>query len=98
MDKCSLLVLDGVTLGFSLSTKYLGTILDQRSWIWNMEEGRNKRSHGALCMLTWGLRAQVQWLYVTVVLPVFTYGCLVWWHAIEVAYVQTNCRNMLMLN
>lgn len=82
--------LDGIELSLSSEAKYLGVILDQKlNWKRNSEE-RMKKGLNALYACrnsigkSWGLSPKVvHWLYVTIVRPIITYGCLVWWPALE---------------
>jgi ribonuclease HI len=78
----------GTTLSLASEVKYLGIILDSKlDWRRNIEVrvGRAltafyscRRMFGA----RWGMRpGMVHWLYVAVILPILTYGCLVWWRA-----------------
>lgn len=77
-------------LSLSDEAKYLGIILDRKlNWNKNMEE-RRKKAFNALYICkkfmgrSWGTSPKIShWLYTSVVRPVLTYGCLVWWTAIE---------------
>ena len=82
--------LGGVTLTLSDEAKYLGTVLD-RKLLWNRNvEERSKKGLMALYSCknsigkSWGLRPGIiHWLYTTIVLPILTYGCLVWWQGVN---------------
>jgi ribonuclease HI len=53
-----------------------------------------KRSFGK----TWGLKPRmVHWLYTTVVRPIITYGCLVWWPKVEQAQAKLKLNSVQRL-
>lgn len=82
--------LAGQTLKLSKQAKYLGVILDSKlNWNLNVEE-RRKKAYNALyiCMRcigrTWGLKPKIcYWIYNAIVKPILTYGCFLWWEAIN---------------
>ena len=83
-------ILDGVELKLSESAKYLGVFLDSKlHWKKNLQE-RLKRGLNAYhtCRNSigknWGLKPKVvNWIYTSIVRPILTYGCSVWWQALN---------------
>jgi ribonuclease HI len=82
--------LGGTELKLSDEAKYLGVILDKKlNWNTHIEE-RRKKAYNALYICrrfagsSWGLAPRIShWLYTSVVRPILTYGCLVWWTALS---------------
>lgn len=82
--------LNGVSLCRSKQAKFLGIYLDEKlNWNNNIQE-RIKKSLNAFYACnsmigkTWGINPKmVLWLYKTVVIPILTYGSLVWWEAVR---------------
>ena len=76
----------GTMLSLSTEVKYLGIVLDSKlDWRRNTEARVGKAltafySCRRMFGTRWGMRpGMVHWLYVAVILPILTYGCLVWW-------------------
>ena len=90
--------LKGEELKLSDQAKYLGVILDRKlNWNQHIEE-RRKKAYAAqyICRRfsgsTWGLIPKIShWLYISVVRPILTYGCIVWWPAL----LRTTARKRL---
>ena len=92
MEAFKLPILNGVELKLSKEAKYLGIYLDSKlSWKRNIEERMRKGLNAYYTCRNsigknWGLRpGVVYWLYTSVVRPVITYGCVVWWRALRVS-------------
>lgn len=85
------------TLQLSKEARYLGVILDSKlNWKANTEY-RTKKALIAfnMCRRTfgkrWGMRPYiVYWMYTAIILPILTYGCLVWWNSVN---VKTQLRS-----
>ena len=96
--------LAGETLKISEYAKYLGVILDRKlNWSRNLNE-RIKKANNALyickkCIGTnWGFSPKVcYWIYTSVVRPILTYGCLVWWKATDKRYLKNKLRSVQRL-
>ena len=81
---------NGIELKLSTDAKYLGVILDSKmNWKRNTEE-RTKKATNAMYACRrmfgnrWGLQPYiVNWMYTAIVQPILTYGCVVWWEAVE---------------
>ncbi|XP_065367256.1 uncharacterized protein LOC135960009 [Calliphora vicina] len=90
VERFNLPKLDGVEPSLSGGAKYLGTFLDNKlSWKINTQE-RLKKGLNAYYTCrnsigkNWGLRpSMVNWIYTSVVRPIITYGCTVWWEAMR---------------
>ena len=81
--------LGGQVLTLSDKAKYLGVILDRKlNWKAHLLE-RKRKAYNALYICrrfagsTWGLEPRIcYWLYISVVRPILTYVCIVWWNAL----------------
>ena len=98
IEQFRLPVLGGIELKLANEAKYLGVFLDSKlSWKRNTQE-RLKRGLNAYYTCrnsigkNWGLKPMVvNWIYTSVVRPILTYGCLVWWEAMRIG----SRRNLL---
>lgn len=89
--------MDGVQIRLADEAKYLGIILDKKlNWNPHLEKVIHKARHSLwacqrTCGKKWGLAPkQLHWLYVTVVRPQITYGCIAWWEC--TLKVQTQMK------
>lgn len=88
-------------LKLSDRAKFLGIILDSKlNWKLNVDE-RIKKAYNALYACNkvigkkWGLRPDmIYWIYQTVVIPVLTYGSLVWWPVVKKKYMITKLQKV----
>ena len=79
-------LLNGVRLELSREAKHLGVVLDQKlTWKPHLEKVLKKATAAIwtcrrLLGRTWGLKPRmIHWSYITVVRPIVTYACVVWW-------------------
>ena len=69
---------------------YLGVVLDQKlNWSLHIEERKVSKAKKFLNLIKpaihhiWGLNPKrMQWIYKQIILPILTYGCLVWGHSL----------------
>ena len=84
----------------STEVKYLGVIIDsklqwkQHARYCTLKSTRALMACRSVIGKNWGLRpAALLWIYRLIVLPMLSYGCLVWWHRLEVkSYVKIFSR------
>ena len=85
----------------SAEVKYLGVILDRKLLWRNSILDRTRKSLSALYACKsmigkrWGLSPKiVKWLYVAIVRPILFYGAIVWWNALDKAYLHQTVRKV----
>lgn len=98
------LTLMGHTLQLSNKVKFLGVVLDKKL-LWG--EHVNACVRKALFAFfvirrtfssTWGVKTKyVRWLYTSVVRPILTYGCVVWWQRTKLRTVQNELNKFQRL-
>lgn len=91
LERIPELTMEGQVLPLSKTVKYLGVVMDcTLSWKAHLDYAL-KRANAAFWTLrgavgkTWGLPPRVvKWLYISVIRPILSYGCLVWWQRTQV--------------
>lgn len=81
----------GKTIELSSQVKYLGVILDSRlNWIAHVNDRAQKAITAFwICRNSfgrnWGLPSKaILWIYETVIRPMMTHGCVVWWPRLDI--------------
>lgn len=92
------IVLEGQELELCQSFKYLGVHLDGKlTWKIHVDAVVRRATAAFWTMRacfgkTWGLSPKImRWMYITVIRPMITYGCVVWWRRC----MLSTCQQLL---
>lgn len=95
------LKMNGQPLEISSSVKYLGVHLDSKLTFSVHLEKAISRAKAVFWTLkgcfgkAWGLRPEaVKWLYLSILRPMLSYGCLVWWSRAQLITEQRNLAQL----
>jgi ribonuclease HI len=98
------LTLNGTTINYSPTVKYLGILLDFKlKWTPHIEDkiAKAKKSlllHRNAMGKLWGPHpSTVRWLYEGIIKPSLTYGCLVWGHALTTKSIILKLQRLQRL-